>query len=56
MVEHCGIQPRYLWFLCEKFTFIAVNAHNHAGVMKFYALSNEKDERGMVLKQYNYDR
>ena len=55
MVEHCGCAPKYNWFLCERFVFIDVNASSESGYYKYFALSEEKDDRGMVLKQYYYE-
>lgn len=45
------------WFLYEKFTFLAVESSLEADskIIKFFALYDESDDRGWILKQYYFD-
>lgn len=45
------------WFLYEKFTFLAVESSvaSNSKVIKFFALYDESDDRGWILKQYYFD-
>jgi hypothetical protein len=45
------------WFLYEKFTFLAVESSLEADskIIKFFALYDDSDDRGWILKQYYFD-